>query len=110
VLGDSAYPTNDVMISIYKGRQLPPASVAFNAVMCPICTSVEWGYEKVVWYWAFLDFKKQMKIQRSALVPMWRLGVFLTNCLICAKGGIQISKYFDVAPPSLKEYILKSLN
>ena len=110
VLGDSAYPTNDVMISIYKGRQLPPASVAFNAVMCPIRTSVEWGYEKIVRYWAFLDFKKQMKIQRCALVPMWRLGVFLTNCLTCAKGGNQISKYFGVAPPSLEEYILKSLN
>jgi hypothetical protein len=103
VLGDSAYPTNDVMISIYKGRWLPTASVAFHAVMCPICTSVEWGYKKVVRYWAFLDFKKQMKIQRSALVPMWRLGVFLTNCLTCAKGGNQISKYFDVAPPSLEE-------
>jgi len=90
VLGDSAYPANDVMISIYKGRQLPPASVAFNAVMCPIRTSVEWGYEKIVRYWAFLDFKKQMKIQRCALVTMWHLGVFLTNCLTYAKGGNQI--------------------
>jgi hypothetical protein len=63
VLGDSAYPNNDVMISIYKGQRLPPAAVAFNSVMCPIRTSVEWGYEKVVRYWAFLDFKKQMKIQ-----------------------------------------------
>jgi hypothetical protein len=43
VLGDLAYPTNDVMISICRGRQSPPASVAFNAAMCPICTSVEWG-------------------------------------------------------------------
>jgi len=81
VLRDSAYPTNDVMISIYKGRQLPPASVAFNAVMCPIPTAVEWGYEKVVQYWAFLDFKKQMKIQRCVLVSMWHLGVFLKNFL-----------------------------
>jgi hypothetical protein len=83
-LGELAYSTNDVMISTHKGRQLPPASVVFNAVMCPIHTSVEWGYEKVVRYWAFLDFKKQKKIQRSALVPMWHLGVFLTNCLTCA--------------------------
>ncbi len=63
MLGDSAYPIIDVMISIYKGQCLPPAAVAFNTVMCPIRTSVEWGYEKVVRYWAFLDFKKQMKIQ-----------------------------------------------
>jgi hypothetical protein len=84
VLGDLVYPTNDVMISIFKGLHVPPASVAFNAVMCPIWTSVEWGYEKVVCYWAFLDFKKQMKIQQCGLLPMWHLAVFLTNCLTCA--------------------------
>ena len=110
VLGDSAYPNIDVMISIYRGRQLPPASVAFNSVMCPIRTSVEWGYEKVVRYWAFLDFKKQMKIQQSAIIPMWHLAIFLTNCLTCAKGGNQISKYFEVTPPSLDEYINNVIN
>ena len=110
VLGDSAYPNNNVMISIYKGQRLPPAAVAFNSVMCPIRTSVEWGYEKVVRYWAFLDFKKQMKIQQSAIIPMWHLAIFFTNCLTCAKGGNQISKYFDVIPPSLEEYISNVIN
>jgi hypothetical protein len=43
VLGDSAYPTNDVMISILRGWHFPPALVTFNAVMCPIHTSIEWG-------------------------------------------------------------------
>ena len=105
-LGDSAYPNCDVMVSIFKGTNLPPASLAFNAVMCPIRTSVEWGYEKVVRYWAFLDFKKAMKIRKSAIVPMWHLAIFLTNCLTCAKRGNQISKYFNVAPPSLDDYIL----
>jgi hypothetical protein len=44
VLGDSVYPTNDVMISIFKGLHLPLASIAFNVVMCPMQTSVGWGY------------------------------------------------------------------
>ena len=48
VLGDSAYPNNDFIVSVYKGHHLPPASAAFNAVMCPIRTCVEWGYEKIV--------------------------------------------------------------
>ena len=110
VLGDSAYPNTDVMVSIYKGQNLPPASVAFNSVMCPIRTCVEWGYEKIVRFWAFLDFKKQMKIQKSAIVPMWHLAIFLTNCLTCANGGNQISKYFGLAPPSLEEYIHNAVN
>jgi hypothetical protein len=89
---------------------LPPASVAFNAVMYPIRTSVEWGYEKVVRYWAVLDFKKQMKIQQSAIIPMWHLAIFLTNCLTYAKGGNQISNAFDVPPPTLEEYINNVIN
>jgi hypothetical protein len=48
VLGDSAYPNNDVMLSIYRGRNLPLAVQAFNMVMCPIRTCVEWGYAKIV--------------------------------------------------------------
>jgi hypothetical protein len=106
VLGDSAYPNCDVMVSIYKGRHLPPASAAFNSIMIPIRTSVEWGYEKIVRYWAFLDYKKAMKIQLSAILPMWHLAIFLTNCLTCAKGGNQISKFFNIEPPSLEEYLL----
>jgi hypothetical protein len=48
VLVDSAYPNNDVMLSIYRGRNLPLAAQAFNMVMCPIRTCVEWGYAKIV--------------------------------------------------------------
>jgi hypothetical protein len=51
-----------------------------------------------------------MKIQQSAIIPMWYLAIFLTNCLPCAKGGNQISKYFDVPPPSLDEYINNVIN
>jgi hypothetical protein len=98
------------MISIYRGQHLPPVSVAFNAVMCPIQMFMEWGYEKVVHYWAFLDFKKQMKIQQSAIIPMWHLAIFFTSCLTCEKGGDPISKYFDVPPPSLEEYINNVIN
>ena len=38
------------------------------------------------------------------------LAIFFTNCLTCAKGGNQISKYFDVVPPSLEEYISNVIN
>ena len=48
VLGDSAYPNNDFIISVYKGHHLPPASSACNVVMCLIRICVEWGSEKIV--------------------------------------------------------------
>jgi hypothetical protein len=105
ILGNSAYPNNDVMVCIYEGRWLPAATEAFNRVMCPIRTCVEWGYEKIVRYWAFVDFKKQMKIQRVRVEAMWRIAVFLTNALTCAREGNQISSYFDLCPPTLEEFL-----
>ena len=105
ILGDSAYPNNDVMVSVFKGRQLPAAAERFNSVMCPIRTCVEWGYGKIVQYWAFVDFKKQMKIQRVRVEAMWHVAVFLTNALTCARGGNQISSYFDLSPPSIVEFL-----
>ncbi len=81
-----AYPNNDVMVSIYKGRWLPADAEVFNRVMCPIRTCVEWRCEKIVRYWAFVDFKKQIKIQRARVEAMGRIAVFLTNALTCARG------------------------
>ncbi len=85
ILGDSAYPNNDIMVGIYKGCQLPAAAERFNSIMCPIRTCMEWGYGKIVQQWAFVDFKKQMKIQRVRVEAMWCIAVFLTNALTCAR-------------------------
>jgi hypothetical protein len=112
ILGDSAYPNNDVMLSVFKGNpaRLPPHASAFNNIVCPLRTSVEWGYEKIIKYWAFLDFKKQMKIGRSGIIAMWHMAVFLTNIVTCAKGGNQISTYFNLAPPSLENYVIRVIS
>ena len=48
ILGDSAYPNNDVIVSLYKGSNLPAQAKAFNKMFVPLCTCVEWGYAKVV--------------------------------------------------------------
>jgi hypothetical protein len=58
VLGALAYPNNNVMVSIFRGNNLPAAAEAFNRVMCPLRSCVEWGYAKIVRYWAFINLKK----------------------------------------------------
>jgi hypothetical protein len=110
ILSDSAYPNNDVMVRIFKGTCLPAAAEAFNRVMCSHRTCVEWGYAKIVQYWAFIDFHKQMKIQLIRVEAMWCIAVFLTNVILCARGYIQISKYFDLPPPTLKEFLDTTMN
>jgi hypothetical protein len=104
VLGNSAYPNNDVMLSIYRGRNLPLAAQAFNMVMFPIRTCVECGYAKTVRYWAFIDFKKQMKVRGTRVEVYWHVSAFLTNAILCAWGSNQISKYFDLPPPTLEQF------
>jgi hypothetical protein len=46
IIADLVYPNNDVMLSVFKGNpaRLPPHALAFNNVVCPLRTSVEWGY------------------------------------------------------------------
>ena len=70
ILGDSAYPNNDLMLIIFKGNQLPPHAVTFNRIVCPLQTAVEWGYEKIEQYLAFLYFKKQLKIGKGGIIAM----------------------------------------
>jgi hypothetical protein len=107
ILGDSAYPNNDVMVSIYKGRHLPEHAEAFNSIMCPIRACVEWGYDKIVRYWAFVVFKKQMKIQWVPVEAMWHIAVFLTNALV--QKEVIISKYFNSPPPSMEHFLDNSM-
>lgn len=39
----------------------------FNSAMRFVCEAVEWGFGKVLNYFAFADFKKNMKIELRAV-------------------------------------------
>ena len=105
VFGDSAYPTNDVMISMYRGRNLPDWAASFNKLMAMVRVSVEWGYNQVRSNFSYVDWRKQLKIELMSVEAIWHLGVFLTNCLTCHNGGNQISDFFHRKPPTLEEYL-----
>lgn len=108
LLADSAYPTNDVIIALFKR---PPNGVLhwafqlFNSTVSPPRSCVEWGYKQVVGLWAFVDFKKTQKIGLVSVEAFWHLACWLTNLHTCANGGNQISTFFGVAPPSLEEFL-----
>jgi hypothetical protein len=111
-LADSAYPTTNWTLSMFKrlpGQELPPDRQAFNATYSPMRTCVEWGYEKVVRHWAYIDFKKQMKMELVRMEAMWLGAFWLTNVVTCVRGGNQISEFFELPPPTLEEYLRKTL-
>ena len=110
---DSAYPTTNWTFSMFKklpGQELPPDRQDFNATYSPMQICVEWGYEKVlVRHWAYIDFKKQIKMEMVQMEVMWHGAFWLTNVVTCIRGGNQISEYFELSPPTLEAYLRKTL-
>ena len=65
ILADSAYPTNDCIIALYKNPpngQMPVLHLIFNPFLSPERTGIEWGYKEVVTTWAFLNFRKNLSL------------------------------------------------
>jgi hypothetical protein len=51
-----------------------------------------------------------MKVQSVWIEAMWCIAAFLTNAVLCAKGYNQISKYFDLPPPTLDQFLDNTMN
>ena len=62
---------------------------------------MEWVFSDIVTYFAFLDFKKNLKIGLSPVgVSVCALPRNARTCLY----GTTTSTYFDVQPPTLDDY------
>lgn len=72
--------------------------------MSPVRECVEWQFGKVVALWAFLDYKKNLKLELQQIGLYYFCGVLFTNCHTCLYGS-QTSDYFGVAPPSIELYL-----
>lgn len=83
--GDPAYPLRPHLIAPYKGAIITRKQQLFNRRMSREGVSVEWAFGKVVQYFAFLDFKKNLKI---LLQTYYAVGVILTNCHTCIYGSV----------------------
>lgn len=103
IYGDPAYPVRVHLQSPFRGGQLTQPETAFNASMSSVRTSVEWVFGDIISYFAFLDFKKNLKIGLSPVGKMYCVCALLRNALTCMYGNTT-STFFDVQPPSIYEY------
>ncbi|CAH3176394.1 unnamed protein product, partial [Porites evermanni] len=62
IYGDTAYPLRVHLQTGFKGANLTPDQEQFNKSMSDVRTSVEWTFGEIVKDWAFLDFKKNLKL------------------------------------------------
>lgn len=102
--GDSAYPIRELLLKPFTGNNLTPQQIHFNSAMSTVRQAVEWGFGKVIREFAFLDFKKNQKINLQELEKMYFTAVLMTNCHTCLYGS-QTGHYFNISPPTLREYL-----
>lgn len=104
--GDEGYGLRELLMRPYSIHevQMDPFRQEFNNRMKVLRVSVEWGFSKVVQYFAFVDFKKNQKLLAQDVEKMYKVAVLLTNCHTCLYGG-ETSQYFGVRPPALDVYL-----
>lgn len=101
--GDPAYPVRPQLLSPYKG-QLTAEQNEFNTIMSSVRETVEWGFQKILANFAFLDYKKNLKLLLQPVGKYYIVGTILTNCHTCLYGS-QTGLYFQLDPPTLQDYL-----
>jgi hypothetical protein len=104
VYGDPAYSSNRYTLSPFRGANINDQEQAFNTTMSRVRESVEWSFGKIVVYFAFVDFKKNLKLLLQPVGKYYIVAALLTNIHTCYNGSVT-SNYFDLDPPSARELI-----
>ena len=101
--GDPAYPLRVNLQAPFGGNNLTNIQNAFNTAMSNVRVTVEWLFKEILTYFAFLDFKKNLKVKLSAVGKMYITCALLTNARTCLYRS-QTSNFFDLEPPLLEDY------
>ncbi|XP_070178250.1 uncharacterized protein [Littorina saxatilis] len=102
VYGDPAYPLRPHLHRPHRGNNLTREQQQFNTDMSSVRQAVEWGFQKITTEWAFLDFKKNLKLFLSPVGKLYMVGALLANCHTCMYGS-EVASYFELNPPSVED-------
>ncbi|KAG0132082.1 hypothetical protein HOY82DRAFT_455407, partial [Tuber indicum] len=108
VYGDSAYATAFGVMGPFLEQVNRPLTVeeeATNLVMSSQRIVVEWGFGRVVNYWALNSFKPVLKVGLSPIASYYMIATLLSNALLCVSGGNQVSEKFRISPPMVEDYL-----
>jgi hypothetical protein len=110
--GDSIFPLLNCIVSRHRQPLLgvrTPREEAENAAMRSLRVSVEWPYEMVTNLFNILELKYNKQLLGRNRKPNTLIGkqlrvFFLYNLYVCLHAS-KFSRFFDVVPPTLEEYI-----
>ena len=103
IYGDPAYPLRVYLQAPYQGNRLTNLQKRYNTAMSNVIVSVEWLFKEILTYFAFVDFKKNLKIGLSTIGKMYVVCALLTNPRTCLYKS-QTSNFFGVESLTLEEY------
>jgi hypothetical protein len=72
--------------------------------MSNVCACVEWGFGKITQYFAYPDFKRNLKVLLQPIGKYYMVGALLINCHTCLYDSVA-GVYFGLEPPSLETYL-----
>ena len=104
IYGDPAYGLSRNILAPFRGAVLTAEERQFNSAMSKVRVSVEWGFGKIMQNFAFVDFKKNLKILLQHVTKYYLVAGILTNCHTCLYGSI-VSRFFELSPPQLEVYL-----
>ena len=93
IYGDPAYGVTRNILAPFRGAHLTDDQQAFNSQMSKVRSSVEWGFGKIIQYFSYLDFNKNLKVLLQPVAKFYLVGALLTNCHTCLYGSLT-STYF----------------
>lgn len=103
LFGDSGYPLSKYVIVPFKGN-VTRRETRVNKKMSRLRIAVEWGFSKIIQLFPFVDFKKNLKVNKQSVSKYYKVATILTNCHTCLYGS-QVCQYFELDPPRLEEYL-----
>ena len=103
IYGDPAYPLRQHLQAPFRSLQLAQVQKDYNKAMRQVRTSVEWVFGDISNFFAFLDFKKNLKVGLSAVGKMYKTCALLTNARTCYYKSLT-SDYFGLDPPQINYY------
>ena len=88
VFGDPVYGISRHIISPFRGVNLTEQQKRFNTRMSEVRVSVEWGFGKITQHFAYLDFKRDLKVLLQPVAKYYVVGALLINCHTCLYGSV----------------------
>ena len=86
LFGDPAYPLSPHLQKAYAGAALTQQQTTLNTDMAAVRQSVEWSLGDITVMWAFVDFKKNLKIGWQPLALYYMVAALLTNWQLPHRG------------------------